>query len=687
MSTRRKRAVKGKAAAAPQATADTDAVILDASQASQMAEEPPPPSPSVAAMAAKAAATVGKALRSSARGMLGLTDEPTEHVKQLSALAEGPGAPPDQLGAGGGGGDDDDINGRAAPDPHALAAGAAAAAQHHHLDQDPLTAPHHPGGGAAQSTPRMTMPPAADDPLLREPGDDDDDDDDDDGGGPSAADFERGGHQQPAHQHDEPHYNHQPRLLRSLAGIVADWQSVAAPLLHAAKERVRSPQISPPHVLPLLPIALCLLLLTQHVALRKQSHVLSVYRQQLAAQAEGVEALQSQLAALQTLLSHSITPNLKQVKSQADECAANVGSLGTEQQGLAAKLTALQTAAARMAKTWRVGGAAGGGDQQGGSVADAEGVTTKDAAAAQADSGGDDDAALAALWLGAARGGKGPAEAAGPAAVHAQVEGLLRQLVPPPDLALAACGATVAAHSPVALDLLPWLQAARLRLRQQVARWGRAPGGRGAVHPAADALLLTARMLPERCLPLALASGKPAGAAAAAAAAAAPAFVEIQLPGLANVSAVELHLMLAKGNASAATDLGTRASEWVLPSTAPREVRLQLFNATTSAGLMDERREATSRGVAEPAAAVFSAAVMIDSMEKVTRGPGARAKVEIPVVGSIEGGDGGGGGDGAAVASNRVRVEVASGQGEGAGFVCLYRLAVRGVPVGGGSFC
>jgi hypothetical protein len=606
MSRVRKRAgAKGKAAKAPD---EPDTVLSDPPQ---VAYEPPP-SPGVAALAAKAAGAVSKALRSSARGLLGMAAVPEEPQDDSATV---PGAL-DELGGTGAAGDDaavaqqqldQDAAGPAAPSAGSLAAAPPPAPRQHDMQQ-PAAAKD--AGAAA----RLQQQKQQQDLLLGE----DRRDQDVGGVGGGGGEDAEGGIWQPQQQQGS-------QGAASLGGCMQ--RALAA--AHAAAERARSPRILP-LVAPLLLVVLCMLLLAQGAAMGRQSRALAAYQRQLTGQVNATRVLQAHLAGLQSMVDQTLTPDLRHAEARAEACAADVGALTEQQQGLQSMLAALHQLAARATAAGE--GGAGGGGEAGA-------------------------AALAAMWSAAGA----PLAGATDEAVLERIDQLVKGRVPAPDLALAGCGGTVAAHSPLVLRHLPWLQALRLRLLQL----GR-PGA-ATPHPSADALLLTARQLPGRCFPL-VAQNRRGGP---------PAFVEVRLPGPARIATVELHMLLTRpadgggGGSSGAANGTLTADGWSLPPTAPKEVSIALLNAGSS--------DLAAAALMQPPHAV------VIGPEQLIRGPGARARVEVPVGVAAEVG---GGGLEAGVVASGVRVEVGSNQAGGpVGLVCLGRIAVRGVPVGGESFC
>jgi hypothetical protein len=557
MSSRRKRggaAARGRQAPVAQPAADPDALLaLDPSQAADAEEAaaaeaaaagggggaaPPSPAPGAAALAARAVTPLVRALRSSARGLLGA--EP----------GRPPGAPPHERDRGNGG-------------------GSAA-------EEAPDAATGVPGGGGDQDAGRGRRGRRA---AVGLPSDDE---------GPPPGE-EATGEEAPQD---------------GGAAAAAPWPRLRRAVALAASRRA----------LPLLVATLAGVLALQGAALSRQGAALGAY--------------QRQLRQLEGRLAGDVAAALARAGARARKCSAGVEALGERQRGLAEGLAALEAAAVAAA-----------------GCAAPRAPTAAAAPACGAPGAGGvrrDDASLAAA-----------------------VEALLKRHLPPPDLALAACGATIAAHSPLALRRLPWRQAARAGLAGVAQRFWGARGRRGgggdaqlAPHPAADGLLLSPRQLPGACLPLELGSGKRG----------APAFVDVRLPGPAALTAVELTLLLPPspppppGPATPAATLSSPAAQ--LPPSAPRDVAVRPLNFSGS-----------PVGAAQAPPGAAPAARLTIGPASLVPGAGGRAKAVLPLS------------SGGPVVADGVRLEVASAQGGREGFVCLHRVAVRGAPLGGGSFC
>lgn len=207
--------------------------------------------------------------------------------------------------------------------------------------------------------------------------------------------------------------------------------------------------------------------------------------------------------------------------------------------------------------------------------------------------------------------------------VQQEVERLLAAKLPKHDLALAACGGSVVYHTQLAPGL-PWL----LRLRQAM-HWV-SQKQTAFVHPAADSILLSAKQLPGRCLPLQIGTF--------------PAAVDIRLPGLMNISSITMHHPLA--------------SHGPQPTTALQKFVIEPYNATAvaSVGQQPDIGSFSQQGSTE---------LMFPSTAGSTR---VRYPLASPAV------------------ADHLRLTVLSNHGHDS-VVCLYRISVAGSPVDEGSFC
>jgi hypothetical protein len=570
MSSRRKRGPPKAKQLAP--AADNDAQVhLDSSKAAGDAvlveAGAPPPSPlNVGALAARTLSPLVHAIRTSARGMLGMERE----LPAAPGLASVDEAPP-----------------RAGDD----AAGGGSEAQAQAEDTGPR---------------RDQQEERCSDMDLPE-----------DAGGSS------GGKGRLLSDDEEPG-DPAGRAQGQQEGVCGDSPATAAWARHV---RWHASWMASRRALPLLAAALCVLLALQGATLRRQGSTLGAYKEQLL-EVEG------------------------RLARDADAVAEGFAALE------AAVAAAAREAAAALRGCERAPAAA------------------SEAAAAAA------VAAARAAVLDERRGlGPGPEPPTSfrppwddpKLALH--LEGLLQERLPVQDLALAACGAAVAGHSPLMLRRLSWRHAARARVAMLMGGAAHAP------HPAADALLLSPRQMPGACLPLEL---RRAGGPTA--------YVEIRLPGLAVLTAIELTILLqpkpptavplaTKAGQGGAAE-GRQGSGLRLPATAPRHVLVRALNFTAqatgggAAGKPGAGEAAAAAGSGKGARLASIAAATI-SNSSLLPGPGGRAVAVLPVAGV----------GGAPVVAAGVRLEVASSQVEGAGFVCLHRVAVRGAPLGGGSFC